>query len=583
MLEALAAAARQEKERRLRSDPSLYFPWHRIQTWVLDAPNLASSPVRIILAAGGNRAGKSATAKGIWSGVVNRTSPLSKQFTTLDLLTGQPRSKGDLDPLTSWVVPPTLEKARADWIAPQDRLGLQFWAGKSFLDHREQPDNIVYTKTPGLDPWTEDKRGQKAIDDTRCDKTLIKSQDQGLLTFESSAVDLVLVDEEIEDEAKWNSMLLRVGTTNGVLVMAFTPLHGLTWSFDRYWKPLVKMGHAQMMGDRCWLHEPERGATVICVQMGCADNPLARKYSEEIAADPRMSEAEKNARLHGEYGFVEGTLIPALSGIDVETPLEDHAQYVVDVLPGQSLGRGKKAPGRIVGWYLLADPNKSCGGVLGALDQDDNLFLVSEHLEESLPNRLHAAAFKRMETEYATGPVERYADYGSAGAQAMIDFGDFGLSFTPIEKAAGSVSASVKALRGRAWVDPKHAHPITGKMGAPRIYFYRPGMVTEHTSDGETVRSCRTAEQISMARQTSNDSAPMDTPHKDTRSKLDLFDCVRYMCMVVARVPEDDGEGRRGKTSRTNHLSLPSTLTPDSDSGTFAGLDTPFYLPEYNI
>jgi hypothetical protein len=33
-----------------------------------------------------------------------------------------------------------------------------------------------------------------------------------------------------------------------------------------------------------------------------------------------MSEAEKAARLYGEYGFVEGALVPALSGLDVISP-----------------------------------------------------------------------------------------------------------------------------------------------------------------------------------------------------------------------------------------------------------------------
>lgn len=581
LLEAIALEHKKELDARRKRDPTEYFPWHHIQAWVFEAPELTSNPIRIILAAGGNRAGKSATIKGIWSQVIRRQSPLNKQLTTLDPYSGRIRVKGPDDPLTTWVIPPTLEKARLDWIAPSDRMGLQFWAGESFLEHREQPDNVVYTKTPGLDPWTTDRRGQKAIDDTMCDKTLIKSQDQALHTFESSAVDLALIDEELQEEKKWNSILLRVGTTNGIIAMAFTPLEGLTWSFDRYWKPLVKMGRAEMIAERRWIHAPAKGATVICVQMGCADNPLARRYAEEIEHDAEMSEAEKAARLHGEYGFVEGTLVPALSGLDVQNPLDEHKPYVIDVLPGMMKPGGGRVRGKVTGWYLIADPNKSYGAVLGCTDGDGNLILVTEHLEESWPNRLHAAAFRSMERRYATGLVQRYGDYGSAGAQSMVDLADFGLAFNNVDKGAGSVSASVKRLRGLAFKDPAHAHPITGELGAPRIYFYRPGMVKEYAVKDQKLIGCRTADQIGQARQTDNRAAGPDTPHKDVRSKLDLFDCVRYMAMIALTPPDNDESGT--KISRTDRLPTDTALTPDLGKNSFDPLDTDFYVPDYSL
>lgn len=571
---------RQELEKRKFQNPHEYFPWHKIQTWVFEAPGLIEKPVRILLVAGGNRGGKSATGKGLWSQVIRRESPINRQLTCLDMNTGEVRRKGDLDPLNVWVVPPTLEKARQDWITPSDGFGLKYWAGNNFLKHEEQPDNVIYTRTPGIDPWIDEESGK--LDKGKCDKTIMKSQDQALHTFESSAVDLALVDEELQDVAKWNSVLLRLATTNGMLGMFYTPLNGLTWSYERYWKPLVKLGRAEMLAERCWVHSPSSGATVVCAQMGCADNPLARNYAEEIEADPEMTTAEKGARLHGEYGFVEGTLLPALAGFDVQTPEGEHRHYVVDALPGMRKLDGNRVPGKIERWLLVTDPNKSYGGLLGCQDGDGNLFFVAEHLQESWPNRRHAEAFREMERRYATGPVQRYADPGSAGAQSMVDMNDLGMMFSPMPKGAGSVGASIKRLRGMTYVDPKHAHPITGRLGAPRVYFYRPGMVSEWEEKGRQMRGCRTAEQIAQVRQTANRNAPPDTPHKDIRSKLDLFDCARYMAHLASEVTNND-QGERRRNSNPDRLPGDEVLTPSLQPTTVSPLDTQFWLPEYSF
>lgn len=545
LLDALDASIRAEIDSRALKAPADIFPWHRIQAWVLDSPNLVDGPVRIINLVGGNRSGKTKTLMGIWSQMIRHTSPLSRQLLATDRYTGEIRQKGPEDPLTMWVVPPTLEKARQDWINPSDRMGLKYWAGDLFVKKEQSPDLMILTKTPGLEYV--DRSG--TMDQSALTKTIMKSQDQDLYTFESSEVDAVIVDEEFQDKDKFTSCLMRVATTNGIIIMGFTPLLGLTWTYDRWWKPLVKQGRAECLEDRCYIYQPPsgKGSVVVLAQMGSADNPRAQAYSEEIENDPGMTDAEKQARLKGEYGFVEGALVPALAGLDITAPTKEHAQYVIDVLPGdKDLATGRKVPGKLVNYYLIADPNKSMGAILGAVDEDNNVYLITEHLQESWPNRKHAEAFQKMEKIYGNGAsVQRYADPGSAGAQSMIDFADFGLFFNAIEKGAGSVSASLKKLRNLAYVDPEHMHPITGEQGAPRIYFYRPGMLRKYKNEGIEVIACRTAEQLSQARQTSNPAAPPDTPHKDIRSKLDLFDCVRYFAALAEAyfAGEDDDDG----------------------------------------
>ena len=515
-IDVLRGAFRRTLDKKRSADPAGHFPWHRLQDWVFGAPNLFINPVRIILGVGGNRSGKSKLAMGILSQLLRRTSPLNKQLLTTDPITGDIRVKQPSDPLRIWIVPPTGEKYREDWVHPADGMGIRYWMGDRFLKHRQSPDNVFLGAPPGVDPFLADG----TIDEDKCDRILGKSQDQDLLTFESSEVDVAFFDEEPSDPDIVTSTMMRIATTNGVVVFAYTPLMGLSWSYDLWWKPLIKQRRAVKVADRCWIDvpkDPEMGA-IICVQMGMADNPRARVYAKEVMLDPHRSEAEKMARVYGEYGFVAGALISALAGIDVEHPNVDHEVYVVDELPEAF---------HINRWILVADPNKSYGAVLACVDDDGNVFLVAEHLEESWPNRMHSAAFKVMCKKYASGPVEEYADPGSAGGQSIIDLNDFGHDFSPVVKGPGSVSRTIKRVRGLAWVDPVHTHPITRKTGSPRLFFYRPGLVQPRMDRGILIYNPRVAEQLSQARQKEK-SAP-DTPDKDSVEKLDLFDCVRYI------------------------------------------------------
>jgi len=582
-LAALEREIQEEMLRREKADPVHFFPWHEIQRWALkEAPVLSKKDVRIILACGGNRGGKSALGKGLYGDFMRRSSPLAKKLRMVDRVSGEVRFKGPSDPVTVWIIPPTLEKARQDWVNPSDGYSIRYWLGDLFVDEKKSPDHVFYSRPPGLSQEAADEHWANGELEF-FDKTILKSHDQDLLSFEASAVDLAIVDEEILDEKKWNSILLRIGTPNGTVVMCYTPLHGLSWSYDRYWRPLIKLEVARELGTRRWIHDSGEGSCVVAVQFGAGDNPLATEYAKEIQNDAGMSDSEKAARLHGEYGFVEGALIPALSGIDVISPDADHELYVVDKLPGMedySGGGRQVVPGEIVEWILMTDPNKSYGGVLSAVDKAGNIFFVAEHLEDAWPDRKHAEAFRAMERKWVKYgvPVRRVADPGSAGAHSIVNMQDLGLMFETMEKGAGSVGESIKKLRSLAWVDPDHYHPITGEKGAPRIFFYRPGIVSRwKDSNGRLNIECRLANQISLARQTDNPNAPPDTPHKSVRSKLDLFDCARYTAMVAKLWDLDDDQPAIRRQTDYTLPPLPLRRNEDDIDPLDQEWHTPFY------
>jgi phage terminase large subunit-like protein len=564
-IELLKGAFRHDLDRRRKDDPAEFFPWHRIQEWVFEAPRLFPNPVRIMLMVGGNRSGKSKLAMGLMSRILRRTSPLNEQLLTTDPITGAIRAKSTTDPLRFWIVPPTSEKLREDWINPADGMGIRYWIGDRFVQHRKSPDQVFLAAPPGVNVYEEDG----TIDETKCDRLLGKSQDQDLLTFESSEVDIAIFDEEPKDPDIVTSTLMRIATTNGVLIFAFTPLMGLSWSHSLWWKPLIKQGRATKVRDRCWIDAPddEEMGGIIAVQMGMADNPRARVYAKEVMADPTRAESEKAARVYGEYGFVAGALVPNLAGLDVETPNKAHEIYVVDELPPHE---------RINRWVLMADPNKSYGAILAAVDNDGNVFTVAEHLEQDWPNRRHSEAFNAMCKKWATGPVEEMADPGSAGAQSIIDLNDLGHNFEAVKKGQGSVSRSIKQLRGLAWKDPKHVHPITGELGAPRIYFYRKGLVVPRVENNLIISNPRIAEQISSARQ--REDSPPDTPDKDSVQKLDLFDCIRYIA-DVAQVFGGTSENKKPHPLSVDRLTTLHTPEDDVDSSD----KNEFYFPEYDF
>lgn len=591
-------------------DPAKLFSWNPWQEFVLfDATGMFRNPLRVVVMLGGNRSGKSAGAKGMMSLIQSRQSPVVRQFLAQDRLTNKVRAMGPLDPMNIWVIPPKKEKYDTDWDYPTDGYGIKYWLADRYMGRQDDPVPIHYARQPARQP--EDcmivEHGRRKINKAVLDTIVGKYQTQDLEAFESSEVHLAIFDEEPPKKVT-TSTTERLVTSNGILVYSFTPLHGISWTHKAYYKPIVKHGMSapivtdriheeltmrlgedwQRRGERsrAWIQVPEdvdMGATVL-VQMHQEDNPRVPKRAiKEKLADPRMTDAEKAARLYGEYGYVEGALIPLLSGIDVDDPAPEHGIYVVDNLPGD---RKKTPEGEYIVktkplmWRIVADPNKSYGGLLECLDSDGNHWLASEHLEDGWPNRLHAKAFRKMMKKWATtGAQEYWADSGAAGKQSIIDLEDFGLPFLAVPKGPGSVPRSIKLVRSLSWCDPKHRHPITGKLGAPRIYFFRQGMVSKYEEDGRPIVGCRLAEQISAARQVEDEDARFDTPDKSSKNRLDLFDCLRYIALLGGAFDTEENYGLG--LPRDPDILTDDLLNPRPEEIVHP-LDRELWLPEYS-
>jgi phage terminase large subunit-like protein len=455
------------------------FPWHAKQEYALRA---ATDTVVLL---GGNRSGKSQGGLGIVSRLIRREGPIYQRLR-------KPKGRE----LKIWVAPLTGEKYRSVW---EPRLRQQAFAGMEF-HHRKAPEDVFTWK---------DKFGGGTL--------WGKSAEQGPMSFESDDVDLVIFDEEPDDPQVCSSAATRLATTNGIIVYCYTPLNGMSWTWDQMIKPTCKDEYK--ISDRVW----RRGNEITVVQMGMADNPeaVAGGGVARMMADQSMSPAEKDARLYGEYGFTEGLLFPGFATLKAD---DEANPYLIDKLPDD----------RIYSWLFTADPNKRHGGLLTAFDHEGNRFVCGEHYMESLPDSEHARHYGVLLKRFGLSKddIEIWADPGGAGAQAIINLSEVGYFARPVPKDAGSVAASIKLIRRHAWIDPSHRHPVTKKLGAPHIYILR-NLRSEWKEAGVEMSESRLMWELRQYRQ-KPDAAP-DTPIK---KKDDVVDCLRYAEIVRMAEPE---------------------------------------------
>ena len=455
------------------------FPWHVKQ----ESGMRAATDIIVLL--GGNRSGKSMGGLGIISRFIRREGPVYQRLR---------RPKGR--ELKVWVAPLTGEKYRSLW---EPRLRTMAFAGLEF-HHKKAPEDVFV--------W-QDKQGGGSL--------WGKSAEQGPMAFESDDVDLCVFDEEPDDRQVFSSAVTRMATTNGVVVLAYTPLNGMSWTWDELIKPTCRPEY--QIAERVW----RKGNEITVVQMGMADNPeaVAGGGVARMQSDPAMSAAEKATRLWGEYGYTEGLLVPefaTLKADDLDNP------YLLDRLPDD----------RVMSWLFTADPNKRNAGLLTAFDHEGNRYACAEHYKENLPDTEHARYYGIMLRQFRLdkNDIEIWADPGGAGAQAILNLCEVGYFARAVPKDAGSVAASIKLIRRHAWIDPSHRHPVTGKLGAPHIYFLR-GLMSEWKESGTDLVESRLMWELRSYRQ-KPEAAP-DTPIK---KKDDCVDCLRYA--EIVRMVEPD-------------------------------------------
>lgn len=193
-------------------------------------------------------------------------------------------------------------------------------------------------------------------------KLAFKSYDQGREAFQGTEQDVIWLDEESNDAIR-NECMLRLMTTDGLLIETFTPLRGIT--------PIVRQYLANGV--------PENDSAVVdgdkaLIMAGWDDAPhLGEQEKARMLAEtpPHL----KDARSKGIPSLGAGAIYPVPESEIVvpDMPIPDHWQrlYALDV-----------------GWNRTA-------ALWGAWDRDsDTIYLIAEHYRGQAEPSIHADAIK---------------------------------------------------------------------------------------------------------------------------------------------------------------------------------------------
>lgn len=224
---------------------------------------------------------------------------------------------------------------------------------------------------------------------------ILRSYDQGRRIFQGIELDVVWMDEEVPQDV-YEEAIIRTMTTDGMILLTFTPLQGMT--------PLV----LSMMDDA----SPSR----LVVQAGWDDVPhLSDKDKREMLAalHPHMREA----RSKGVPSLGAGALYPV-------------AEEDVMCDPFRIPNHWPRGYGLDVGWNRTA-------GIWGGWDRDaDVVYLYSEHYRGQAEPAVHAAAVKAR-GNWITGVIDPASRGGSQkdGEKLLNIYQTLGLDLVPANNA----------------------------------------------------------------------------------------------------------------------------------------------------
>jgi phage terminase large subunit-like protein len=232
-----------------------------------------------------------------------------------------------------------------------------------------------------------------------------KSYDQGRKAFQGTAKDIIWLDEECNEEI-YQECLMRTMTTNGMIVMTFTPLLGMTKLIQNL-EAAAKTGTNTSLTIATWDDVPHLSS--------------AQKDMMYAALPPH----QRDARAKGIPQLGSGAIYPVQESVFLVAPFEIPAHY-------------KRAYALDVGWNRTA-------AIWGAVDPESGImYLYSEHYVGSEQPIIHAEAIKGRGT-WIPGVIDPASrGRGQDDGQRLLDqYKNHGLILTTANNA---VEAGIYAV-----------------------------------------------------------------------------------------------------------------------------------------
>ena len=195
----------------------------------------------------------------------------------------------------------------------------------------------------------------------------LKSYQQGRESFQGTATDMIWLDEEPPQEI-YVECMLRTLTNNGIMMLSFTPLKGMTQLISQFYKSNEEKPDDYKIITATWDDVPHLD-----------ENEKAKLWAG-------IPEFQRDARTKG---------IPQLgSGAIYRVPLDD-----ILVEPFQIPDYWKKAYGLDVGWNTTA-------GIWGAINPDTGIVYLYDEMYESKKQPFEYARTIKLRGDWINGVVD---------------------------------------------------------------------------------------------------------------------------------------------------------------------------------
>lgn len=250
-------------------------------------------------------------------------------------------------------------------------------------------------------------------------KILFKSYDQGLLAFESAAVDHIWYDEEPTAKAIFSSCLLRLVDRRGTWDMTLTPVHSLQGKSiiaEDLWEQRFKAADGGSPYGQYYT-----------VQLHTLKN--VHLPAEEVASLENLPEQEKIVRLQGGFARLGGRVLSEY----------DPGRHLVEpFLPPRSWRH-----------YLVIDPGyaNAFAGLWAAVDRNGRIWLYDEYYE----------AHKRPD-DHLPALHYQWQCHGSPEVEVIMDAAAWALNRTAVGKESPSDYDELVAAAeqiGATWFQPR--------------------------------------------------------------------------------------------------------------------------------